>query len=1612
MKSISKKLKWSSVLAVMLVLSLAPCAFADEYVGGIPLTTVQSGTVSGGLYVDAELPSWGSVDVTKTFASIPSIGDIVWARLYVLVYAGSMQNNYRGTATVSFDGNGDGTFETILGNEVLDTPGGYTYPGEGRDGPITVNDHCNRVTSDYLIWYDVSSIITSQTPKGRVVTEKIDSSFDGRIKMITLVVAYNDGDTDKVYYWVNQGHDVDSHLADNAGTPYSGQTFFDLSSLSGEIEKATLVVNHLASTDGTYKWNGESIPTDPSSGNSQGAFSGYNIWDLSSKVIPGGSNHLTYDRTVNFYKIPLATLSVEQVSSPPCDLEVTLLNPVAANVFAKEPNTVRITVRNNGAGPSPATEVRLTSSDGFEGRGSVPSIPAGKTTIVPVTDTTVRDLAGGTVTYTATVDPDNTIPETSEGNNEKSSAAKTVLYNGYKGSRYWEGKSDVLTARTFDLRGNLLFSHGDSVYKAGGVGGSGWSSYTVTWTASDIPLPTGAAVREARLYVPYTWDDAQQVPDHFHLTFNGNAMAPESHYTDKSNFGGYANHVYGLLAYNVTQWFNPAENTALLSKDNVNTNLAMYGLTLAVVYEDPASARRQVFLNEGFDLLGADETQYGTTPEEATAYIPFSGMTITPEDAVHASLTTFVPSGNGPEGDLLLNGVTIDTGVWDYGLSTGTQVAVDTRDVKSSLLTSGNEAGIRSTATGATPVMAASLAFLVIEYPESGPVAGFSVNVTSGTAPLAVQFTDQSTGQVTSWAWDFENDGIIDSTEQNPTYTYTSQGTYTVNLTVTGPDGSDSEVKTGFITATGPSHPDLVITQVTTNADELFAHESNTINATVSNDGTADAGVFTVRINASGAVYNVSIPGLDHGEQQQVQVTDTTLRTMGDSVTITATADPGNAITESDETNNALTITKTVVNNGYKGKRWTDGDDLHTVLVFDGPYEVVYSAGDSAYRGAKWLFATANWTSTDLPVPTGATVIDARLYQGYSYNKMGTDPAFAASFNGNTVSPVATYRDTKGYGSYNYPYGLYVYNVTDFFNSDGNTLVLTPEGTPGTTNDYSLYGAYLVVTYSDSATTEKQIWINEEFDMVYSGSARSVTSDEGTTYAVFAGIDTTDMTGAEAVAILASAGDTGKSRFFFNEYEYTGFWEDYIATPQIGFSVYDVTDALSSGENTARLQSYDSGNGGDNMYAMTTILIVEKSATGIFADFKASSTSGEAPLQIRFTDQSTGSPVSWAWDFENDGIIDSTEQDPTWIYNSAGTYTVKLTVTNDAGSDDETKTGYITVTAAPIAPVAAFTVNVTSGTAPLTVHFTDQSIGAPISWTWEFGDGESSAEQNPSHTYSAPGNYTVTLTVSNVDGFSSRTEDDYISVNAGDQAPPASVTNLRNTTHEETMITWTWNDPGDPDFAKVMVYLDGVFKTDVAKGVQIYSAGNLTAGTQYTIGTKTVDSSGNINISWVNHTAWTKSHVPGARGTLYIASIPTNATIYIDGKESGNTNQFVYNILAGNRNITVAKPGYVAKTVWVDVPAGLKVLVPIRLQTGDGTPSSGSGTLYIASIPTNAAIYIDGNESGNTNQFVYNIPAGNRNITVTKPGYLAKTVWVDVPAGLKVLVPIRLDSLG
>ena len=148
------------------------------------------------------------------------------------------------------------------------------------------------------------------------------------------------------------------------------------------------------------------------------------------------------------------------------------------------------------------------------------------------------------------------------------------------------------------------------------------------------------------------------------------------------------------------------------------------------------------------------------------------------------------------------------------------------------------------------------------------------------------------------------------------------------------------------------------------------------------------------------------------------------------------------------------------------------------------------------------------------------------------------------------------------------------------------------------------------------------------------------------------------------------------------------------------------------------------------------------------ANFTANRTSGVAPLAVLFTDSSTNSPTTWAWDFNNDGTTDATTQNPTYTYAAAGTYTVKLTASNGAGPNTATKTNYITVTAAPVAPVANFTANRTSGVAPLAVLFTDSSTNSPTTWAWDFNnDGTTdSTAQNPTYTYAAAGTYTVKLT--------------------------------------------------------------------------------------------------------------------------------------------------------------------------------------------------------------------------------------------------------------------------
>jgi len=127
------------------------------------------------------------------------------------------------------------------------------------------------------------------------------------------------------------------------------------------------------------------------------------------------------------------------------------------------------------------------------------------------------------------------------------------------------------------------------------------------------------------------------------------------------------------------------------------------------------------------------------------------------------------------------------------------------------------------------------------------------------------------------------------------------------------------------------------------------------------------------------------------------------------------------------------------------------------------------------------------------------------------------------------------------------------------------------------------------------------------------------------------------------------------------------------------------------------------------------------------------------PLTVSFTNGSTGA-LSYIWDFgDNSGGF---QRDVEHTYTENGTFTIKLTVANRGGQDKDTVAQTITVSLPP-APNFSPKVN------DRTVVFTNTSENS-VSWLWDFGDGNTSTEENPTHTYADNGLFTVTLTGTNI----------------------------------------------------------------------------------------------------------------------------------------------------------------------------------------------------------------------------------------------------------------------
>lgn len=143
----------------------------------------------------------------------------------------------------------------------------------------------------------------------------------------------------------------------------------------------------------------------------------------------------------------------------------------------------------------------------------------------------------------------------------------------------------------------------------------------------------------------------------------------------------------------------------------------------------------------------------------------------------------------------------------------------------------------------------------------------------------------------------------------------------------------------------------------------------------------------------------------------------------------------------------------------------------------------------------------------------------------------------------------------------------------------------------------------------------------------------------------------------------------------------------------------------------------------------------------------ATPVTGCAPMVVQFVNTSTGNPTNYSWNFGNGGT--SVLASPACTYTSPGTYTITLTASNANGSNTKTMTNYITVYSAP---VVNFSGTPLSSCPPLTVNFTDASnpvVPGAATYLWNFGNGTNSTQQNPSYTFTTPGYYNITLSVTN-----------------------------------------------------------------------------------------------------------------------------------------------------------------------------------------------------------------------------------------------------------------------
>jgi beta propeller repeat protein len=340
------------------------------------------------------------------------------------------------------------------------------------------------------------------------------------------------------------------------------------------------------------------------------------------------------------------------------------------------------------------------------------------------------------------------------------------------------------------------------------------------------------------------------------------------------------------------------------------------------------------------------------------------------------------------------------------------------------------------------------------------------------------------------------------------------------------------------------------------------------------------------------------------------------------------------------------------------------------------------------------------------------------------------------------------------------------------------------------------------------------------------------------------------------------------------------------------------------------------------------------------ASFTNNFAGGSAPLTGQFNDTSTYSPSNsishWFWDF-GDGS-NSTLQNPSHAYSANGVYTVSLTVSNPLCRNTSTVANSVLVGQ----PVAGFTASPTSTAVNAPVSFTDTSQGSPTQWNWSWGDGSwtNGTTENPSHSYSAAGLYTVTLIASNAYGSGSLTKPGYITVNPGMNVVENTTINgitIQNPSGPQylvynytTLPLWTFNPtssvldfepPGSSGFHNISI------TTSDFGGFKVFPGNTTIAGTISGVHLQTND------ITPAGFSAATGGPFSSINFSVNLTAYPVNAVLDTQmwqNATASDESNFI-KIASGSRYSLWNQTAYTVKILKTNFPSGGSAILHMSL---------------------------------------------------------------------------------